>query len=115
MRKQLWAAAALVLLALQPARAQSKSPTVTTFNFEVLQARPCSFKRTFIGPQLPSDILWTGCCIGGDPKGGIKTPSGQGLACRFIGNVLCLDPGANGDFASFAIGCPAGSSPVIQG
>jgi hypothetical protein len=115
MRKQLWAAAGLALLALQPALAQSKSPTVTTFNFEVLQAKPCSFKRTFIGPQLPAGVTWTGCCIGGAPGGGIVMPSGPGLACHFIGNVLCFDPGPNGDFASFAIGCPKGSNPVVQG
>jgi hypothetical protein len=115
MRKKLWAAAALALLVLQPARAQSKSPTVTTFNFEVLQAKPCSFKRTFIGPQLPPDITWTGCCIGGAPGGGITSPAGQGLACRFVGNVLCFDPGPDGDFASFALGGPDGTDPVVQG
>jgi hypothetical protein len=90
-------------------------PTITSFNFEVLQAKPCSFKRHFEGPQLPADITWTGCCIGGDPAGGIVMPSGQGLACRFVGNVLCFDPGPNGDFASFAIGGPAGTDPVVQG
>ncbi len=111
MRKQLWAVAALALLALQPARAQSKSPTVTEFNFEVLQAKFCSFKRSLFSPQLPAGVTWTGCCIKGAP-GGIDF---GGLACRFVGNVLCLDPGPKGDFASFALGGPPGTDPVVQG
>src|SRR5437660_7743234 len=33
---------------------------------------------------------------------------------QFVGNVLSLDPGPNGDFASFAQNCPRGTTPVIQ-
>jgi hypothetical protein len=32
-----------------------------------------------------------------------------------VGGVLCLDPGPNGDFASFLSGCPTGTTPVLQG
>jgi hypothetical protein len=115
MRKQLWAVAALMLLALQPARAQSKSPTVTTFNFKILQTQPCNPARAdqvgFV--PLPSGILNTDRCV----VGGTDTMSSMGTkpACRFVGGVLCLDPGANGDFASFTGGGPAGTVVAIQG
>jgi hypothetical protein len=115
MRKQLWAVVALMLLALQPARAQSKSPTVTTFNFKILQTQPCSPARAdqvgFV--PLPSGILNTDRCV----VGGATAMAAMGTtpACRFVGGVLCLDPGANGDFASFTGGGPAGTTPAIQG
>jgi len=88
--------------------------TVTTFNFEVLQARFCSFRRSLRAPEHPAGLTWIGCCIAGDPAGDIRMDTGK-AACRFVGNVLCLDPGPNGDFASFALGGPAGTDPVVQG
>jgi hypothetical protein len=115
MRKQLWAVAALILLALQPARAQSKSPTITTFSFNILQAQPCNPNRAdLVGfVPLPSGILNTDFCV----VGGATTMAAIGTkpACRFIGSVLCLDAGPNGDFASFTGGGPAGTTPVVQG
>jgi hypothetical protein len=36
-------------------------------------------------------------------------------ACRFVGGVLCIDPGPNSDFASFLTDCPVGTTPVLQG
>jgi hypothetical protein len=88
--------------------------TVTTFDFEVLQARFCSFRRSLRAPEHPAGLTWTGCCIARDPAGDIRMDTGK-AACRFVGNVLCLDPGPNGDFASFAIGGPPGTTPVVQG
>jgi hypothetical protein len=116
MRKQLWAVVALMLLALQPARAQSKSPTVTTFSFKILQTQPCRPARAdqvgFV--PLPSGILNTDRCIVGGADA-MMSAMGPNEACRFVGGVLCLDPGANGDFASFTGGGPGGTDAVIQG
>jgi hypothetical protein len=115
MRKQLWAVAALILLALQPARAQSKSPTITTFNFNILQAQPCNPNRAdLVGfVPLPSGILNTDFCVVGGATA--MAAIGTKPACRFVGSVLCLDAGPNGDFASFTGGGPAGTTPVVQG
>jgi hypothetical protein len=115
MRKQLWAVAALMLLALQPARAQSKSPTVTTFNFKILQAQPCNPQRAdqagFV--RLPAGVLNTDFCVVGGTD--VMSAMGTKEACRFVGSIFCLDPGPNGDFASFTGGGPAGTDAVIQG
>jgi hypothetical protein len=118
MRKQFWAALALVLLALPPARAQvitpttPTNPTTSTFTVDILQAQPCTFKRQPVGPQLPAGITWTGCRIAGagGPDITSTTP-----ACRFVGNVLALDPGADGRFASFTGGGGAAGTRVVQG
>jgi hypothetical protein len=93
--------------------APPSGPTVRNIDFEVLQAMPCSFKRTPPpAPQVPSGITWTGCCIAGAPAGGIEHTT---LACRFVGGVLALDPGADGSFRSFTVGGPEGTDPVLQG
>jgi hypothetical protein len=85
-------------------------PTETEFNFEMTQARPASFKRT-PDPALPPGITWTGCCITGDPRSDIRHTD---LACRFVGAVFCIDPGADGKFTSFALGGPAGTDTVVR-
>jgi hypothetical protein len=115
MRKQLWAAAALIALALQPVGAQVRTPTVTSFNLEILQAQPCE-RSTPLTPAfvaLPSGVLSTANRI----VGGLDAMAAMGTtpACRFVGAVLCLDPGADGSFRSFTGGGPAGTDTVLQG
>jgi hypothetical protein len=66
---------------------------------------------------LPAGIVNNGFCIGGPLAGtsGTVVPLTDFPACRFVGGVLCLDPGPSGDFASFLVDCPAGTTPVLQG
>jgi hypothetical protein len=66
---------------------------------------------------LPSGITNTGFCLGGPLAGttGTVVELTDFPACRFVGGVLCLDPGPNGNFESFLSDCPAGLTPVIQG
>jgi hypothetical protein len=103
MRKQLWAVAALALLALQPAHAQ------VSLTFKILQAQPLTVPTA----ALPADVTSTAFCITGGSDKGVQ--GGTTQACRFVGSALCLDPGPNGDFASFTGGCPADTDPVVQG
>jgi hypothetical protein len=117
MRKQLWAVAALALLALQPAHPQAKSPEKTTVTFNILQAQPLVAQPPKGQPgnvPLPADVTDTAFCIvGGGAAGGLG--AGTTPACRFVGSVLCLDAGADGKFTSFTGGCPADTDPVVQG
>jgi len=85
-------------------------PVETEFSFEMTQARPVTFKRTAT-PALPSGITWTGCCITGDGRGDIVHTN---LACRFVGAVFCIDPGADGKFGSFAFGGAADTDKVVR-
>jgi hypothetical protein len=116
MRKQLWAVAALALLALQPAHAQV---TKTTQTFNILQAQalvPQPAKGQPGNVPLPGDITDTAFCFVG--AGAAAAPglgTGTTAACRFVGSALCLDPGADGKFTSFTGGCPADTDPVVQG
>jgi len=66
---------------------------------------------------FPPGITNAGFCLGGPLAGttGGVVELTQFPACRFVGGVLCLDPGPNGNFESFLSDCPAGSVPAIQG
>jgi hypothetical protein len=125
MRKLLLGAAATAIVALQPTLAMAQvtlpsvkgsvSPTpiqVQNFGpFLILETTPCS--TTTVGvPALPQTVTNTGQCIVGTATG---IAPGVSPAMRFVGNVLCLDAGPGGDFASFAQNCPAGQFPVVQG
>jgi hypothetical protein len=83
---------------------------------EVLQVTPVSpaagMGKTSI---LPSGITDVGFCLAGPSGAGSATPELNFPACRFMGSVLCIDPGPNGDFASFLTDCPKGTTPVLQG
>jgi hypothetical protein len=84
------------------------------FNIEVLQVGPCEQPFPKAG-DLPPGITTAGFCLQG-PLGGTSPVTVSTIpACRFVGNVLCLDPGPLGTFESFQSGCPAGTVPVIQG
>jgi len=125
MRKMLFGAVATAIVALQPtfALAQVTLPTVkgsvsptpiTTTNFGpflILEATPCTSSAAGL-PALPTTVTSTAQCIVGTPTGIAPGPS---PAMRFVGNVLCLDAGPGGDFASFAQNCPAGQIAVVQG
>jgi hypothetical protein len=87
----------------------------TERTIEVLQVTPCSPLIDSKTPLLPAGITNAGFCLGGPSKGNNVTELLDFPACRFVGSVLCLDPGPNGDFASFLTDCPAGTVPVIQG
>jgi hypothetical protein len=127
MRKLLFGAVATAIVALQPtlALAQAKvvpivkspvspsTPITTTFPFNILQAVPCTTSAVGL-PALPTGVISTATCIGGTPTGVGPGPSNV-PSMSFVGNVLCLDAGPNGDFASFVQNCPAGTTPVIQG
>jgi hypothetical protein len=115
MRKQFWAALALVLLTLPPARAQSPvNPTTVRREFLILEAMPCAPSRpdTPMFTPFPTGITRTETALVGS-GGGVA--QGTTPACRFIGSILALDPGADGRFTSFAGGGLAGSDPVVQG
>jgi len=104
--------AALLALALQPARAQT-TPTVRNLDFKILAVQP----RTISLPNspgfapAPAGFVNTEFCI----QGGTNTIASLSAqrACRFIGSVLCLDPGADGSFRSFAGGGTPGTDPSI--
>jgi hypothetical protein len=70
---------------------------------------------------MPSGVTDAAFCLAGPlvGKDGIAgsavTPLLDFPACRFVGGVLCLDPGPNGDFESFLVDCPIGTTPAIQG
>jgi hypothetical protein len=66
---------------------------------------------------LPAGITNAAYCLGGPLAGttGGVVELTQFPACRFVGGVLCLDPGPNGNFESFLSDCPAGLVPAIQG
>jgi hypothetical protein len=67
--------------------------------------------------NLPSGITDAAFCLGGPLAGttGGVVELTEFPACRFVGGVLCLDPGPNGNFESFLSDCPAGTVPAIQG
>jgi hypothetical protein len=122
MRKLLLAAVATTIVALQPtlARAQTQpgsgkeptgaqSPITTTFTVNILQTIPVS--ATSAG--LPANVTSSTRCFVGAPGGGITQGTFEPI--RFVGNILCIDPGPNGDFATFVQNCPSGQTPVIQG
>jgi len=125
MRKLLFGAVATAIVALQPsiALAQreviknipgSTSPITRSFGpFPILQTIPVTASAAgLVG--LPSGVQATNICIGGTATGVGAGPTGY-QPITFVGNVLCLDAGPNGDFITFANNCPAGTTPVIQG
>jgi hypothetical protein len=124
MKKQLFAIMALAVMASSafaqvplPGNKRGDLPDVpdlikTERTIQVLQVEPCSPPNPLVG--FPSGITSTNFCLQGPSKGAPIT-IGPDVACRFVGSVLCLDPGPNGDFASFLTDCPAGTTPVLQG
>jgi hypothetical protein len=118
MRKQFWAVLALAVVALRPAFPQAQTPDVRTFNTPILQAQPCAEvvagQPGFVA--LPTGIQSTANCIAGSAAGATGVTGVLAKpACRFIGSVLCIDPGADGKFTSFTFGGPADTTPVVQG
>jgi hypothetical protein len=129
MKKQLFAVMALALVASSafaqvtlPTNKRGDLPDVpdiikTERTIEILQVGPCIAPTgANPGPALPPGITDASFCLQGPVVGGSKgvVPSTV-QACRFVGNVLCLDPGPNGNFESFLSDCPAGTVAVIQG
>jgi hypothetical protein len=123
MRKLLLGAATAAIVALQPSVALAqrvpsnfiKEPTAatnpTTTNFptvQILQTIPV----TPSNDGLPSGVTGTARCLVGTPTG---VAQGDFTPIRFVGNVLCIDPGSDGQFKSFVQNCPAGTEPVVQG
>jgi hypothetical protein len=122
MRKLLFAAVATTIVALQPTLAMAQrspgsgkepatavQPRTTTFpTVQILQTIPVA--TTSAG--VPAGVFANTRCIVGTPTG---VANGTFEHIRFVGNVLCIDPGANGTFDSFTQNCPAGTVPVIQG
>lgn len=91
---------------------------VTVNILQVQQCRPATAEDIAGGKAvaLPPGIVDAGFCLGGPLAGGSPVTELKAFpACRFIGGVLCLDPGPAGNFESFLSGCPAGTTPVIQG
>jgi hypothetical protein len=66
---------------------------------------------------MPAGYTDAAFCIGGPLAGahGGVVELTDFPACRFVGGVLCLDPGPNGNFESFLSDCPAGLVPAVQG
>jgi hypothetical protein len=130
-RMKLWCATwALVVFALPAGFAQERSlagklelpdvPDVikTERTIEILQVQPCLHAppgdpRAL---QLPAGVTDVGFCLAGPDRAfsGAR-PEFEAPACRFVGSILCLDPGSQGDFASFLTDCPPGTMPVLQG
>jgi len=123
MRKLLFGAVATAIVALQPtlAFAQARQPgsgkepvsatSITTTNFPtvlILQTIPVSAT----GGGLPAGVTGTERCIVGTATGIAK---GAFEPIRFVGNILCIDPGPEGQFLTFAQNCLAGTTPVVQG
>jgi hypothetical protein len=135
MKKQVMAVLALLTLAssafgqISLPGAKRKLPDVPDIIrkervINILQVMPCDPVAALGSdgkPLMPAGITDTSFCLTGpsfDAKGAEISPVTSNLnfpACRFVGSVLCLDPGPNGDFASFLTDCPAGTTPVIQG
>jgi hypothetical protein len=113
MGKQLWVAPALLALALQPARAQT-TPTVRNLDFKILHAQPATLSRPNSPgfAPAPAGFLNTDFCIQGGADRIASLAARR--SCRFVGAVLCLDPGPGGNFLNFAGGGPAGTDPAIQ-
>lgn len=116
MRRLLFAAVATAIFALLPTLALAQripgpvketvaviEPTITTRTLRVLQTIPV----TPTNAGLPAGITDTATCLG--PGATSFVP------IRFVGNILCLDPGTSGDFRAWAVDCPAGTTPVVQG
>jgi hypothetical protein len=80
-------------------------------NVDILQVMHCGPSD---GSLLPSGIIDTSFCLDGPlGKTGAVTPTIP--ACRFVGGVLCIDPGPNSDFANWFVDGPANTTPVLQG
>jgi hypothetical protein len=121
MRKLLFGAVATAIVALQPTVALAQrvpsdfiktptsptNPTTQTFTRRILQTIPVSATNAGV-----MGILDTARCIVGTPSGPAQ---GTFEHIRFVGNILCLDPGPNGDFRTFAGNCPADTDVQIQG
>jgi hypothetical protein len=123
MRKLLLGAAAATIVALQPTvgfaqrvpsdfvkePAGAVNPITTNFpTVQILQTIPVTPSNA----GLPAGVTGTARCLMGTPTG---VTGGDFTPIRFVGNVLCLDPGPEGEFRSFARNCPEGTEPVIQG
>jgi hypothetical protein len=123
MRKLLLGAAAAAIVALQPSAAFAQrvpsdfvkepagavNPVTRTFpTVLILQTIPV----TPSSEGLPSGVTGTARSIVGTPTG---VAEGDFTPIRFVGNVLCIDPGSDGQFRSFAQNCPEGTEPVMQG
>lgn len=83
------------------------APIVTTRTIDILQV------QQLVPPTADQSLLPTGitanqfCFIGGRP--------GSMPACRFVGGVLCLDPGPEGDWNNGWLTCdPAHFDSVLQ-
>lgn len=121
MRKLLFVAVALAIVALQPTLAMAgtgsvgpTAPIVTTVNANILQVIPATATGAGL-PALPPGIQDTSGCLRVDAATGRLAPNPDRPTITFVGNILCLDPGPGADFASYATGCPRGTTPVIQG
>lgn len=115
MRKLLFVAV-MAVLALQPVlgfgdplpapkHVPDVTPTIINHGpFTILQAIPAAAD----GTGLPGGAVDTSFCV-------VKNrPDGQNPTITFVGNVLCLNPGPNGDFGNW-ITPPEGRTVVIQG
>jgi hypothetical protein len=123
MKKQLFAVMALALVASSafaqvtlPGNKRGDLPDVPDIvrfetTTEILEVGPCTapFGKD---ANLPPGITNAGFCLQGSTTGAVASTT---PACRFVGNVLCIDPGPNGNFESFLVNCPKGTTPVIQG
>jgi hypothetical protein len=93
--------------------------TERTINIlQVQQVVPASLVAGKPGVQtMPAGVTDAAFCLGGPLAGttGGVVELTDFPACRFVGGVLCLDPGPNGNFESFLSDCPAGLVPAIQG
>src|SRR5262245_40654703 len=126
MKKQLFAVMALALVASSafaqvtlPGNKRGDLPDVpdiikTERTIQVLQVSPLP-PPAKLGEGIPSGITPTSFCLQGPLAGGANITISNVQACRFVGSVLCLDPGPNGNFDSFLSDCPKGTTPVIQG
>lgn len=100
-------------------------PIITDITIPILQVQQCDSPTLGTGKDAGTSLLPAGvtpnnwCFVG-------STPNMDFPACRFVGGVLCIDPGPNGDFAPWlselqARHCPKDAngkfiaSPVIQG
>jgi hypothetical protein len=124
MKKQLFAVMALAVMASSafaqvtlPGNKRGDLPDVPDIvkferTIQVLQVTPCTAPLDK-DAGLPSGITNVGFCLQGQADG--NAVPGLTPACRFVGSVLCIDPGPNGHFDSFLVNCPKGTTPVIQG
>jgi hypothetical protein len=120
---QAWLLVMLAIGLARPASAQSpgsgkqpvapSAPVTVDYYTDVLQTLAVSPTAAGL-PELPREITSAARCFVGSAAGPVP---GSFVPLRYVGNVLCIDPGPNGDFQSFlcAADCPPDSVPVLQG